>query len=224
MDPTSQLVIATAMFLATHFVPSTPLRAALVKSFGERAYLGLYSLVAFATLGWMVYAYVRAPLEALWPGLRLVPAVIMPFAFILLICGVLSKNPTAVGQGKLLALDDPAQGILRVTRHPVMWGLLLWAGAHVLARGDFKSLVFFGSFLVLAALGTRLIETRKARERSEDWKRFSALTSNIPFVAIAQGRNTFHATEIGLAKIVFGLILYGGMMLAHPWLFGARPW
>lgn len=224
MDPTSQLVIATAMFLATHFVPSTPLRAALVKSTGERAYLGLYSLVAFATLGWMVYAYIKAPLEPLWPGLRLVPAVIMPFAFILIVCGVLSKNPTAVGQGKLLALDDPARGILRVTRHPVMWGLVLWAGAHLLARGDLKSLVFFGGFVVLAALGTRFIDARKARERGDDWKRFIALTSNIPFVAIAQGRNTFHAAEIGLAKIVFGLILYGGMVLAHPWLFGARPW
>ncbi len=224
MDPTSQLLIATAVFFATHFVPSTPLRAALVKSFGERAYLGLYSLLAFATLGWMVHAYLKAPLEPLWPGLRLVPAVIMPFAFILIVGGVLQQNPTAVGQSKLLALDDPARGILRVTRHPVMWGILLWAGAHVLARGDLKSLVFFGGLLVVAALGTRLIDARKARERSEDWKRFSALTSNIPFVAIAQGRNAFRAGEIGLVKIVFGLILYGGMLLGHAWLFGARPW
>jgi len=224
MDPTSQLVIATAVFLATHFVPSTPLRAALVKSVGERAYLGLYTLVAFATLGWMIYAYSKAPVEPLWQGLRMLPAFLMPFAFILIVGGVLSKNPTAVGQGKLLALDDPARGILRVTRHPVMWGLLLWAGAHVLARGDFKSLVFFGGFLVLAALGTRFIDARKARDRGDDWKRFIALTSNIPFVAIAQGRNTYRAAEIGLAKIVFGLILYGGMLLAHAWMFGARPW
>lgn len=224
MDPTSQLVIATAVFLATHFVPSTPLRAALVKSAGERAYLGLYTLAAFATLGWMVHAYLRTPVEPLWPGLRLVPAVIMPFAFMLLVGGLLQKNPTAVGQAKFLAHEDPARGMLRVTRHPVMWAIILWSGAHVLARGDLKSLVFFGGFLLLAALGTRLIDARKAREHSEDWKRFSALTSNIPFVAIAQRRNSFRVGEIGLVKVVFALILFGGTLLAHAWLFGARPW
>ena len=224
MDPTSQLVIATAAFLATHFVPSTPLRAALVKSAGERAYLGLYTLVAFATLGWMIYAYVRAPAEALWPGLRLVPAVAMPFAFIFVVGGLLQKNPTAVGQARFLAQEDPARGMLRVTRHPMMWGFMLWAGAHVLARGDLKSLVFFGGFLLLAASGTRLIDARRAREAGEAWTRFRALTSNIPFVAIAQGRNRFDPGEIGLVKIAFGLILYGGFLLAHGWLFGAQPW
>ncbi len=224
MDPLTQLVIAAAAFLGTHFVSSTPLRAAIVRTAGEHAYLGLYVVAALATLGWMVHAYLRAPVEPLWPGLRLVPAVIMPFAFILLVSGLLQKNPTAVGQAKFLAQEDPARGVLRVTRHPVMWAILLWAGAHVLARGDVKSLVFFGGFLLLAALGTRLIDARKAREAGEAWMRFSALTSNIPFVAIAQGRNSFHAGEIGLVKLVFALILYGGTLLTHAWLFGARPW
>ncbi len=224
MDPLAQLCIATAAFLGTHFVASTPLRAAIVRSTGERAYLGFYVVAALATLVWMVHAYLRAPVEPLWPGLRLVPVVLMPFAFILLVGGLLQKNPTAVGQAKFLAQEDPAHGMLRVTRHPVMWAILLWSGAHVLARGDLKSLVFFGGFLLLAALGTRFIDARKAREAGEAWTRFSALTSNIPFVAIAQGRNSFRAGEIGLVKVVFGLILYGGTLLAHAWLFGARPW
>lgn len=224
MDPMLQLVLATAAFLATHFVSSTPLRAALVGAAGERGYLGLYSLAAFATIFWMVFAYNRAPVEPLWTGLRHVPAAVMPFAFIFIVSGVLSKNPTAVGQAKLLAREDPAHGILRVTRHPVMWGILLWAGAHIVARGDVKSVIFFGGFLLLAALGTRAIDARKSRESSGQWPRFAALTSNIPFVAIAQGRNQLRLGEIGLVKLVFGLIAYGGVMLAHPWLFGVRPW
>ena len=36
---------------------SHPLRAALVARLGERGFLGLYSLVAFATLGWMILAW-----------------------------------------------------------------------------------------------------------------------------------------------------------------------
>jgi uncharacterized membrane protein len=224
MDPMIQLLLATAVFIATHFVPSTPLRAALAGRIGERAYLGLYVVVALATLVWMVNAYIRAPIEPLWPGLRVLPAVVMPFALILLACGVLSRNPTGVGQEKALKAEEAARGILRVTRHPVMWGIMLWAGAHVLARGDLKSVIFFGGFFALAALGTILIDARKARGLGEDWKRYAGATSNLPLVAIAQGRNTFRAGEIGLVIPVIGLILYGGLLLFHAWLFGAQPY
>jgi uncharacterized membrane protein len=224
MDPTIQLLIATALFLATHFVPSTPLRAALVRSTGERGYLGLYVLVALATLGWMILAYNRAPVEPLWQGLRLLPAIVMPFAFILVVCGVLSRNPTAVAQEKVLKADEPARGILRVTRHPVQWGILLWAAAHLLARGDLKSVIFFGGLLALSALGMALIDARKARTLGEDWKRFARATSALPFAAIAQGRNRFSAAEIGIRNPLIGLALFAAFLLLHSWLFGARPY
>ena len=224
MDPMTQLVAATALFLVTHFVPSTPLRAAIVRSTGERGYLGLYVLVAFATIGWMVYAYNRAPVEPLWQGLRILPALVMPFAFILVVCGVLSRNPTAVAQEKVLKAEEPARGILRVTRHPVQWGILLWAAAHLLARGDLKSAIFFGGFLMLSALGMMLIDARKAKTLGEDWKRFAGATSNLPFAAIAQGRNRFSAAEIGVRNPAIGLALYAAFLLLHSWLFAARPY
>ncbi|HEV8095988.1 MAG TPA: NnrU family protein [Burkholderiales bacterium] len=224
MDPMIQLVVATGVFLVTHFVPSTPLRAAIVRSTGERGYLGLYVLVAFATIGWMIYAYNRAPVEPLWPGLRLLPALVMPFAFILVICGVFSRNPTAVAQEKVLKAEEPARGILRVTRHPIQWGILLWAAAHLLARGDLKSAIFFGGFFALSALGMALIDSRKARTLGDDWKRFADATSSLPFVAIAQGRNRFNAAEIGIAKPLIGLAVYVAFLLLHSWLFGARPY
>ena len=224
MDPMALLALATVVFLVTHFVPSTPLRAAIVRSTGEKAYIGLYSLVAFATIGWMVYAYGKAPVQPLWPGLRLLPALLMPFAFILIVCGVASRNPTAVGQDKTLKADEPARGILRVTRHPVQWGILLWAAAHLLARGDLKSAIFFGGFALLSALGMVLIDSRKAGTLGDDWTRFARATSNIPFVAIAQGRNRFDAAEIGIGKPLAGLVLYAVFLLAHSWLFGARPY
>jgi uncharacterized membrane protein len=224
MDPITQLAVATAIFLATHFVPSTPLRAAIVRSIGERAHLGLYVLVALATLGWMIYAYNRAPVEPLWQGVRLLPALVMPFAFILLVCGLLSRNPTAVAQEKVLKAEEPARGILRVTRHPVQWAILLWAAAHLLARGDLKSVIFFGGLFALSALGMVLIDSRKARTLGDDWKRFADVTSNLPFVAIAQGRNRFNAAEIGIAKPLIGVAVYAAFLLLHPWLFGARPY
>jgi len=214
------LLAATVVFLLTHFVASTPLRPVLVKALGEWPYRGAYSVVAFITLYWMIAAYASAPFVVLWPGLRLVPAIVMPVAFVLLACGYW-RNPTMVGADRLLASDDPARGMIRVTRHPIMWGIVLWAGAHILARGDVKSLIFFGGFLVLAAAGTLAIDARK--QSSPDWARFAAVTSNVPFVAIAQGRNRLAWREIGWLRPAIGIALFAAFFSAHAWLIGARP-
>ena len=226
MDPITHLALATSAFLVTHYVASTPLRGALVESIGETPYLGAYSLVSFVTLGWMIWAYLRAPFEPLWqiPGLTLWPLVVMPFALILLACALLTTNPTAVRQQRALQSEQPARGILRVTRHPMMSGIALWAGVHMLARGDAASLVFFGGFLLLALSGTALIDARKDDTLGEDWKRFAATTSNVPFWAIVEGRNRFSLAEIGGMKIAAGLVLYGVLIGLHPYLFGSKAY
>lgn len=221
VHPMTSLVVATALFLLTHFVPSTPLRAALVKIMGEWPYRGLYSIIALATLAWMIVAYGDAPRMPLWVGLDFVPVVVVPFAFVLIACGYW-RNPTMVGADKLLKSDDPARGIIRITRHPLMWGIMLWAGAHVLARGDVKSVIFFGGFLLLAGLGTLLIDHRK--KTNPDFARFAAVTSNFPFLAIAQGRNRIAWGEIGWLRPLIGLAAFAAFFTAHVWLFGARPY
>lgn len=214
------LLAATALFLLTHFVPSTPVRAVLVKALGEWPYRALYSLVALAALSWMIFAYNAAPRELLWLGLRFVPFVVMPFVFVLIACGFW-RNPTMVGAEKLLKSEDPARGMIRITRHPLMWAIMLWAGAHLLARGDLKSAIFFGGFLLLAGLGTILMDSRK--KSHPDWARFAAVTSNFPFVAIAQGRNRIVWREIGWLRPATGLALFAAFFLGHTWLFGANP-
>jgi uncharacterized membrane protein len=207
------LVLATAAFLATHFVTSTPLRPALVSAMGEWPYRGLYSLVAFVTLGWMIWAYAGAPREALWVGVREAAYVAMPLAFILIACGYW-RNPTMVGADKLLKSEDPARGIIRITRHPIMWGIMLWAAAHILARGDLRGLIFFGGFLVLAVVGTLAMDARK--KSNPDWPRFAAVTSHVPFVAIAQGRNRIAWREIGWLRPAIGLAAFCAVLAFHP--------
>lgn len=129
-----------------------------------------------------------------------------------------------VRQELALKSEEPARGILRVTRHPMMWAFALGAAVHLLARGDAASLIFFGSFFVLALSGTALIDARKADTLGEDWTRFAAVTSNIPFWAIVEGRNRFRLDEIGWTKILTGLVLYAAFFALHPFLFGARPY
>ncbi len=226
MDPVAHLTLATLVFLGTHFVSSTPLRSTLVAEIGERGYLGVYSLVSFAALGWMIWAYGRAPFEPLWqvPGLRLLPAVVMPFAVVLIGCAYSTRNPTAIGQAAAMKNSEPAHGIIRVTRHPLMWGVILWGAVHVLARGDLASLVFFGGFVALAGLGTVLIDARKARSLGADWQGFAAVTSNVPFGAIAGRRNRFVFGEIGWKRLGAALAAYVVLLLAHPYLFGPRAY
>ncbi|HXN15691.1 MAG TPA: NnrU family protein [Usitatibacter sp.] len=226
MEPLYHLALASLVFLGTHFVSSTPLRVTLVESIGEKAYLGAYSLVSFLTIGWMIWAYGRAP-SVPWfqiPGVRLWPLVVMPFALILICAGVLIPNPALVGQRAALKAEEPARGILRVTRHPIFWGIGLWAAVHLIARGDIASCIFFGTFVVLALAGTKLIDMRKDETLGEDWKRFAAVTSNVPFTAIVEGRNRLVLGEIGWRPLLIALALYAALLIAHPYLFHARPY
>jgi uncharacterized membrane protein len=224
VDSTLFLIIATLVFLAIHIVPSTPIRAWAVGALGERGYRGAFSLASLASLAWMSMQYGRAPFEGLWPGLRLVPVFILPIAFVLLACGLLARNPALLGQSDVLKREDPARGIIRITRHPVLWAIMLWALAHVLAIGSLQAVIFFGGLLLLAAAGTTLQDARKAAQLGEDWRRFAGLTSNLPFLAVAQGRNRVVWREIGGWRPAAGIAAYLVVLYFHPWLFGLRPY
>jgi uncharacterized membrane protein len=119
-----------------------------------------------------------------------------------------------VGADKLLKSEDPARGIIRVTRHPIMWAIMLWAAAHIVVRGDSKGLVFFGAFLLLALVGTLAMDARK--RANPDFVRFAAVTSHIPFVAIAQGRNRIVWREIGWLRPAIGLAAFAAVLVFHP--------
>ena len=105
-----------------------------------------------------------------------------------------------------------------------MWAIMLWAGAHLLAIGSLQAVIFFGGLLLLAAAGTTLQDARKAAQLGEDWERFAALTSNLPFMAIAQGRNRVVWREIGWWRPAVGLVAFALLLGLHAWLFGVRPY
>jgi uncharacterized membrane protein len=146
----------------------------------------------------------------------------MPFAAILVIAGYTTANPTAVGMERSAGDDDPAPGILRVTRHPVLWGLGLWALSHIPPNGDLASLLFFASLAALAFGGTALIDRKKRLALGSNWARLAQVTSNIPFVAILAGRTKLRLYEIGILRLVAGLLLYAVLFLAHPYFTGGH--
>src|SRR5262245_10865182 len=126
------LVLAAAFFVGIHvFVSGTSLRGTIVSRIGERAFLGAFSLASLAGIVWLSRAYASAPWVGLWQppaGLRVVALVLVPLAFVFVVVGLTTPSPTVVG-GEARALADradPARGILRVTRHPFLWGVALW--------------------------------------------------------------------------------------------------
>lgn len=221
------LITAALFLIGTHFgIASTSLRAELVARIGESAYRGIYSLLALVAFVWLVMAWRTAPIVILWeagPGLRHLAAALMPLAFLLLICAVTAPNPTVVGQHPDPDAASPAVGATRITRHPFMWGVTLWALLHLLANGDEASLIFFGSIAVLAFAGTFLIDARRTRENAPGWGVFLQATSNLPFAAIVERRQKLSLGEIGLWRAAAALAAYVVLLALHPWLFGVSP-
>src|SRR6266852_451686 len=226
MDPMAMLALATGVFLLTHYISSTPLRSGLVALLGENGYLGLYTLISLVTLGWTIWAYIKAPYERMWVGdeFKVWAVVLMPASLVLIACGALTRNPSAVRQESALRAMVEPRGILRVTRHPILWGIALWAAVHLIARGDMASVILFGGLLLLAISGTVLQDWRKDRMIGVDWQRFASVTSSVPFAALIGGRNQFRFDEIGWGKVLAGLALYFVLLFLHPYLFGARPY
>ncbi len=213
------LLAAGAAFCGSHVaLSSTAWRGALRDQLGERGFLAIYSVVAAATLAWFIDAYAEAPTIVLWMPRRwsaLVPILVMPFASVLLVAGYSTRNPTAVGMERAAAADDPAPGILRVTRHPVLWAIGLWGLSHTVANGDLASVMFFGALASLALGGTELIDRKKRLALGSNWTRLAEVTSNLPFAALVAGRTRLRWREIGVLRLAAGILLYVVLFRAH---------
>ncbi|MGF1639721.1 MAG: NnrU family protein [Rhodospirillales bacterium] len=222
------VAMATLAFVGSHFVLSSPpLRGPLVARLGERPFLALYSLLAVALIVWTAAAYNDAPFVEVWTpptGLRHLSLGVMPFACILVVAGLTTANPSAVGtDGRAVAARGP-RGILRVTRHPVMWGFGLWGISHLLANGDAAGIILFGGMTILALAGARAIDAKKSLGDEPSWKAFCDQTSFWPFAAVLSGRTRLGLAEIGWWRPALGIALYVGLLATHPWLFGVDPW
>lgn len=222
------LAAAMIVFVLSHMLLSSkPLRTPLVHVVGEVAFLGIYSAVALAVLTWVIRAYNAAPVEVLWippVALRHLSLSIMPVACVLVIAGLTTPSPTAVSLDPQAILTRTPTGIQKVTRHPVLWGIMLWSVVHTLANGDAASLILFSGFTVLSLLGALHIDARKRAVWGQAWDAYARTASFVPFFALLKGQTHLRVGEIGWWRIGLGLAVYAGLIIAHPWLFGVDVW
>jgi uncharacterized membrane protein len=224
------LTAAAIFFLALHLIVSgTGLRARIVAKIGETPYLGLFSLASVGGIVWLCMAYNATdaiPNRLYWvTPVWLVHSapLVMIVAFLFALIGLTTPNPTAVKAEALLDKPDTVKGMLRITRHPFLWSVIIWSALHIGLNGDRASIIFFGSYLLLAALGTRSIDAKRKAALGPRWTSFAAQTSNLPFGAIIASRNHLAISELGWWRILLGLVAFGSMFYAHLWLFGMSP-
>lgn len=223
------LLLAAAAWIVVHIgVAGTALRGAIVRAIGEKAFRGLFVVASFALIFWLARAYHYAgAMQVLWVAphwLIVVCMLLMIPALVWFVGAVTVRNPTSVAGEKALASEQPARGILRVTRHPMLWAFAVWAAVHIVMFGTVGALIFFGAFLVVALAGMPSIDAKIARRDPQHWEHYARVTSIVPFAAIAQGRNHYVFAEIGVWRIVVALVAWYLLISIHAWVFHIPTW
>ncbi|MGC4249977.1 MAG: NnrU family protein [Sphingobium sp.] len=225
----TMVLVAAIAFVGTHFLLSHPLRAPLVGRWGEKGFLGVYSLVAAVTLVWLILAYRASPLTPmLWPvgdGLWMAVTLLMLLAAILLM-GSLIGNPALPDPEGRLTVPAQAKGVYAITRHPMMWAFALWGVGHILVYPVTANIILALSIILLALGGAALQDRKKEALHPENWRQWEARTSYWPFAAIAAGRASFG--RFGMHTLAGGLVVWLIATWAHKplsgWTAGIWRW
>jgi len=221
------LILAVLVWLGLHAVVPATVRPALVARFGLQRYIPVFAMSSLAAMTGMVLAYREAPYVALWPPLpggSLVVPLLVAAAFQLVALGVTAINPATPAGEAMGGAPLPTLGVVRITRHPVLAGIALWAAGHLLVNGHLAALLLFGTLLFTAVNGMASIDRHRRKALGPAWDGFAARTSRLPFAAIAAGRNAWTPGEVPWRPAAAGLAVFVGVYAAHLWLFGVPPW
>jgi uncharacterized membrane protein len=220
------LTAAASWFFLLHVVPSTPLRPRAIAIAGEGAYTAIFSILSLIAFYWLWRQFNVAPYgDKLWfvpDWWRWTQAALILFAFILTFGGFLTPNPSTPIGAQALENPKAAEGIFAITRHPVMWGVAIWAITHIISQASWRGFAFFGALAATALIGSWLQQNRK-RDTVPGYAAFEAKTSYFPFAAILRGRAKFSLRAIGWWRIAIALVAWAAILHLHSWLFGLQP-
>ena len=211
-DALFNLVAACLAFVGTHFAMSHPLRAGMVGVFGEKGFQGVYSLVSLATFAWMALAFRAAPAHTpLWTGFDDISwgigSLVALVAMVLFAGSLMVRNPALPMPGAEAAARAEPAGVLKVTRHPMMWGFALWGVSHLVAAPTARTLVLASAVTFLALVGSHLQDRKKETLMGEAWSSWESRTSYWP--------RWSRILSVGAGPWVTGVALWLGLSWAH---------
>ena len=218
MSDLQLLIVAVSLFVGGHELLSHPLRAALVRAIGDKGFALIYSIVAFASLGWAVQLWRAIPPDRLWtlpPYANVLAVIAMLFAFVLFVGSVTSPNPALMG----MSAGGSPRGVQRITRHPMMWSFAIWAIVHIAMSADSRTIVLAGGILTLALFGAAM-QDKKKRAALPGYSTHIAATGFVPFGAQVRGRAAWGSALPGLVATIGGLLLWAVVLWGHPLVIG----
>lgn len=217
----SEFALALALFLASHAVPvRAPLRPLLDHILGRAGFTMAYSALSLAMLAWLIGAAGRAPYVPLWYPApwqnHVVLAAMLPVCLIVALA-LGTPNPFSFGGGRDGAFDPHRPGIVAWMRHPLLVAMAIWATAHGLANGDLAHVVMFGVFAAFSIAGMGPIDRRRKRLLGDEWTRLRTA------VAARPKPSPLAMTAASPIRATAGFLLYAGLLVVHPLLFGVDP-
>jgi len=148
----TNLTLGVIVFIGIHLLPTfAAVRQIIIDHFGRVSYIWFFSLIAIAGLALIIFGKLEAPRMDVWAPpfwTILVPVVIMPFVFILLVSTYYKSN------------------ISRLIRHPMLCAVLLWSFVHLSANGDLASIILFSSFAAFCVIDLVSAYKRKRSDSS----------------------------------------------------------
>lgn len=149
------LILGIALFFGMHLSNTIPALKKLITRFvGEKGYKPVFAIVSLIGLVLMIMGYADKPMLQIpeWVAPAWARHAMMPAMLIAII---------------LLPAAHMPSNIKRITRHPMLWGIVIWSGMHLWLNGDRASILLFGSFLLYSLWAMFSANLRGATKQSK---------------------------------------------------------
>ena len=104
------------------------------------------------------------------------------------------------------------RGVFKVTRHPMMWGIGLWAASHIVLWWSIRTLIVALAMGILALVGAKLQDAKKELLMGAAWAQWESNTSYWPRWGQLPG--------VGAVPLIAGTALWLGASWLHLWQAG----
>jgi uncharacterized membrane protein len=185
-------LLGLAIFFGAHFYSALRSRAPdkdIKARLGYGPYMGLYSLVSLVGLVLIIYGYgaIRGA------GVLYVPPTWLAHLNLVLMIPAMIL---------LIASQIPTGRIKKMSKHPMLLAVKIWAVGHLLANGELNSVILFGSFLAFAVFDRIMVKKRGD---------------------VGPGPDAVTHTSMDVIAVIGGLAVWAVLLFwLHPILFGVR--
>lgn len=189
----SVLIAGLFLFLGVHSIAivAPAWRRRMEARLGERAWKGLYALIAALGLALVIYGYGAARQE---PILVYTPPFWLGRITALLLLPVFPLVFAAYLPGRISA----------TLKHPMLLAVMIWAVAHLLANGTLADVLLFGGFFVWAAADRRSFNRRPPQKLAT-----APATRANDAIAIGLGLGVYLLFGLWLHDVLFGVPALG---------------